>query len=346
MPNRRRHGQDEGRVLHHYHAKHGFSWRDNLIAYLPRYAPIAGQVRWLLNLRDRLPGLAKLSEKLLGFSAKRSLPVWQKAWRETAEIAHPQDVVGDGKDVILFADTFNRAFESENLDAAVRVLEAAGYRLHHVAAISGARSLCCGRTFLSVGQVEQARIEANRTVQSLAPFVARGARVIGLEPSCLLTIRDEFFALLPKEIVQPIADSALLIEELLAADLAAEKITLPFENQGGRKAHLHGHCHQKAAGVMGAVEQCLAAIPGLSVSNIESSCCGMAGAFGYAAEHLETSVKMAELSLLPTVRLADEADFILADGTSCRHQIHDGTKREALHVVRVLDAALKYPNQP
>jgi FAD/FMN-containing dehydrogenase/Fe-S oxidoreductase len=328
-------------VLHHYHAKHGYSLKDKLVAYLPRYAPVAGHLRWFLNLRDKLPGLAKLSEKLLGFSARRSLPVWQKKWRESGELAHAKDVLGDGKDVILFADTFNRAFESKNLDAAVRVLSAAGYRLHHVVPVSGTRPLCCGRTFLSVGQVEKARKEAHRTIMTLAPFVERGAKIVGLEPSCLLTLRDEFFALLPKETVQPIADNALLIEELLATDLASGKITLPFKSQLGRKAHLHGHCHQKAAGVMGAVEQCLSAIPGLTVSNIESSCCGMAGAFGYDAVHIDVSMKMAELSLLPAVRRAHADDLIVADGTSCRHQIHDGTNREALHVVRVLDAALR-----
>jgi FAD/FMN-containing dehydrogenase/Fe-S oxidoreductase len=330
-------------VLHHYHAKHGYSLKDRLIAYLPYYAPLAGHMRWIFNLRDRLPGLAQLSEKLLGLSAKRSLPVWQKPWHETCELAHLNDVLGDGKDIILFADTFNRAFETENLDAAVRVLKAAGYRLHYVLPAHGNRPLCCGRTFLSVGQVERARQEALRTVQTLAPFVAKGARIVGLEPSCLLTIRDEFFALLAKEIVQPIADHAVLIEELLATDIASGKITLPLQNQQGRKAHLHGHCHQKAAGIMGAVEQCLGAIPGLSVSIIESSCCGMAGAFGYDAEHFDVSMKMAELSLLPAVRRAGEQDIIVADGTSCRHQIHDGTNREALHVVRVLDAALRNP---
>ncbi|MGL4635218.1 MAG: FAD-binding and (Fe-S)-binding domain-containing protein [Beijerinckiaceae bacterium] len=327
--------------LHHYHARHGLGLKDRLVAWLPRYAPVVSRMRWLMNLRDRIPGLAQLSEKMTGFSARRTLPVWQKPWQEQGEVAHPADVVGDGKDIILFGDTFNRYFEGENLEAAARVLQAAGYRLHHVTAKLGSRALCCGRTFLSCGQVKQAREEAARTVEALAPFVARGARIVGLEPSCLLTLRDEFFSLLPKDQVQPIADAALLIEELLAADIASGKITLNFTHQSGRKAHLHGHCHQKSAGVMGAVEACLKAVPGLEVSTIESSCCGMAGAFGYDAKHIDVSLAMAELSLLPAVRKADATDIIVADGTSCRHQIHDGTKREALHVVRVLDEALK-----
>jgi Fe-S oxidoreductase len=200
--------------------------------------------------------------------------------------------------------------------------------------------LCCGRTYLSCGQVDKARHEAMRTATALLPFIARGARVVGLEPSCLLTLRDEFGALLPQEIAGPIKANALLIEELLATDLASGKVTLPLKHLAGRKAHLHGHCHQKAAGVMGAVEACLKAVPGLDVNVIESSCCGMAGAFGYDAKHIDVSIQMAELSLLPAVRKAGAEDIIVADGTSCRHQIHDGAGRDALHVVRVLDGAL------
>ena len=332
--------------LSHWHAKHGLSLKDRLIANLPRYAGLAAKLAPLLNLRDRIPALARLSERLLGLSAKRSLPVWREPWRETGAVASPADVVGDGLDIILFGDTFNRAFERENLEAAERVLKAAGYRLHRVAPPDGGRPLCCGRTQLSCGQVDAARTEASRTAGALLPFVARGARIVGLEPSCLLTLRDEFGALLPKEQAGPLKANALLIEEVLAADLAAGKVSLPLADQAGRKAHLHGHCHQKAAGAMGAVESCLRAVPGLAVTVIESSCCGMAGAFGYDAKHHGVSMQMAELSLLPAVRKAGADDLIVADGTSCRHQIHDGAGREAIHVVRVLDQALTAGRRP
>jgi FAD/FMN-containing dehydrogenase/Fe-S oxidoreductase len=326
--------------LSHYHDRQGLPLKERLVAHLPRYAGLAAIFAPLLNLRDRVPGLAALSEKLLGFSARRSLPVWRRPWRESGELAHPADVVGDGLDVILFGDTFNRAFERENLEAAERVLRAAGYRLHHVHPGHGGRPLCCGRTYLSCGQVDEARREATRTAEALLPYVARGARIIGLEPSCLLTLRDEFESLLPQAMALPIKANALLIEELLAADMASGKISLPFADQTGRKAHLHGHCHQKAADVMGAVEACLRSVPGLDVKVIESSCCGMAGAFGYDARHIDVSLQMAELTLLPAVRKAGADDIIVADGTSCRHQIHDGAGREAVHVVRVLDGAL------
>ena len=167
-----------------------------------------------------------------------------------------------------------------------------------------------------------------------------GARIVGLEPACLFSLRDEFSALLPAGLVKPIAEAAQLFEECLAGDLPSGKVALPFKDQGGRVAHLHGHCHQKSFGVMGSVETVLRSVPGLEVRPIQSSCCGMAGAFGFEADKIEVSLAMAELSLFPALRQAGRDDLIVADGTSCRHQIADGLGREALHVARVLDAAL------
>lgn len=332
--------------LHHYHAKHGLPLKERLIAFLPRYAPVAARLAPLMNLRDRIPLLARLSERWLGFSARRSLPVWREPWCEGAAPSSLSEVKGDGRDIVLFGDTFNRYFERENLEAAERVLLAGGYRLHRAGAAGGGRPLCCGRTFLSAGLVDQARAEARRTLDALAPFVARGARVVGLEPSCLLSFRDEFSALLPKAEVEPLAKAALLVEELLAADMAVGRTRLPLRDQGGRIAHLHGHCHQKAFDAMGAVETTLRAVPGLEVRPIESSCCGMSGAFGYGAGTIDVSFAMGELALLPAVRKAGAGDLVVADGTSCRHQIHDGAGREAVHVVRVLDEALKERAEP
>jgi Fe-S oxidoreductase len=332
--------------LHHYHARHGLPLKERLIAHLPRYAPVAALLAPVLNLRDRVPILATLSESVLGFSARRTLPKWGRRWREAGEVAHPDDVRGDGQDLILFGDTFNRAYERENLEAAERVLRAAGYRLHRVAPRAGARPLCCGRTYLSAGLVDEARREARRSLDALAPFVARGARIVGLEPSCLFTFRDEFFALLPREDVQPVAEAAFLFEEVLAQDLAAGRVTLPLADQGGRVAHLHGHCHQKAFGAIAATEAVLKSVPGLEVRPIESSCCGMSGAFGYGPKTIDVSFAMAELSLFPALRKAAPDDLVVADGTSCRHQIFDGLGREAIPVVRVLDDALVDGGRP
>ena len=326
--------------LHHYHARHGLPLRERLVAELPRYAGVAAKLAPLLNLRDRFAPLARLSERVAGLSARRTLPRWGRPWREAGEHAHPADVTGDFRDIVLFGDTFNRAFERENLEAAERVLRAAGYRLHRVGPPQGRRPLCCGRTYLVSGQTERARAEARRTRDALLPYAEAGARIVGLEPSCLLTFRDEFLALLPGAETRALAARAVLFEELLAADLATGRIDLPLAHQGGRVAHLHGHCHQKAFGAMGAVETVLRCVPGLDVRPIESSCCGMAGAFGYGADTIDVSLAMAELSLFPALRAAGPGDLVVADGTSCRHQIHDGLGRQAEHVARVLDRAL------
>jgi len=205
----------------------------------------------------------------------------------------------------------------------------------------GARPLCCGRTYLAAGQTGKARGEVARTIETLLPYVQSGARIVGLEPSCILTFRDEFFSLANRQKVQQLALSAFLIEGLLANELAAGMISLDAADQGGRVAHVHGHCHQKSFGVMGSVERLLRAMPGLDVRVIESSCCGMAGAFGYAAETVDVSFKMGELSLFPALRSAGPDDLIVADGTSCRHQIRDGVDRQAIHVVRVLEEVLR-----
>jgi Fe-S oxidoreductase len=237
---------------------------------------------------------------------------------------------------VLFADTFNRYFERENLDDALSVLTAAGYRVHAVLPKDGGdRPLCCGRTFLSVGQVDQARFEMERTLAALAPYVLRGVPVIGLEPSCLFTFRDELPALLKGEAVDALAANAMLLEEFLAREQKAGRLTLSL-GPLPKKALLHGHCHQKAFDTMGAVESVLRLIPQITVETVESSCCGMAGAFGYDADTIDVSIKMGELSLLPAVRKAGDDALIVADGTSCRHQIHDGSNRHALHVARVL----------
>jgi Fe-S oxidoreductase len=239
----------------------------------------------------------------------------------------------------LFADTFNRAFERENLDAALRVLVAAGYRVHIPRPADGDRPLCCGRTFLSAGLVDHARAELDRLVTTYAPFAARGVPIVGLEPSCLLTLRDELLSLRADEAAKSVSARSMLFEEFLAAEAAAGRLQLPL-GAIKAKALVHGHCHQKSFGAFKSVEQVLRLVPDLKVETIESSCCGMAGAFGYGTDTYQASIAMAELSLLPAVRAADATALIVADGTSCRHQIADGTERAAVHVARVLTMSL------
>src|SRR5262249_12012344 len=216
-----------------------------------------------------------------------------------------------------------------------RVPAAGGYRAHRPKPASGSRPLCCGRTFLSAGLVDRARAELDRLVETYASFAARGVPIVGLEPSCLLTLRDELLSLRKDDTAKAIGAHALLFEEFLVREAQAGRLQLPL-GAIGDKVLVHGHCHQKSFGAFKPVEQALRLIPDLTVEIVESSCCGMAGAFGYGADTYDASIEMAELSLLPAVRRADHNTIVVADGTSCRHQIKDGTKREALHVARVL----------
>ncbi len=307
----------------------GLSLRDRLIAQLPRYAPLASRLPWLANLRDRLPGLAKLSERFLGLSAERSLPRWTRA-----PFRPPPTGTGD-PDVLLFADTFNRYFEPENLTAATVLLERNATRFAHAEPVGG-RPLCCGRTFLAAGLVEEARAELRRTIAAIKPALEKGATLIGLEPSCIFTFRDEALALLPGEWNEDLAKRVLLFEEWLIQEGEAARLRLPLAPLEVERALLHGHCHQKAFNAMSPVQRSLKLIPDLKVDLVPSSCCGMAGAFGYQAETAAVSRAMAELSLLPAVRKAGPESVVVADGTSCRHQIADGADRQALHVVRLL----------
>ena len=317
--------------------KNGLSLHDRLVGYLPRYAPIAARLHWLFNLRDVVPGAARLSEAIASFSARRSLPKWRVDYFKDVD-ARPE-AGRDGKEVVLFADTFNRYFERENIDAALTVLGAAGYWINVAKPKDGGRPLCCGRTFLSIGKMDEARAEAERTLAALAPYVERNVPVIGLEPSCLFSFRDEIPALMKSDTARRVAENALLFEEFLAREAAAGRLDLKFAPVK-KRALLHGHCHQKSFDTMSSVEAALKLIPDLEVQTIESSCCGMAGAFGFHADTIEVSRAMGELSLLPAVRKAPDDAIIVADGTSCRHQIHDGAGREAMHVARVLAMSL------
>jgi len=304
------------------------TWRDTMIAELPRFAPLMARIAPLANLRNRVPALRRLGERKLGLAAERPLPAWRgDAFRNSeADALAPAKPRGE---VLMLADTFNRWFEPENLRAALRVLAAAGYRA--VLPHTKGRPLCCGRTYLAAGLVDKAREEAQRTLKLLDGKLP----VIGLEPSCLLTLRDEYRSLLPGSASDALAERALLLGEFLAR----EKPDLALRSLAA-KAHVHGHCHQKAFGAFPSMLNSLKRIPDLDVTPIASSCCGMAGAFGYQAETIQVSHAMAEAGLLPAVRKATTDDIIVADGTSCRHQIRDLGGREAIHSVRLLERAL------
>jgi FAD/FMN-containing dehydrogenase/Fe-S oxidoreductase len=331
--------------LSHYKKRHGHTLKDKLIARLPDYAHAASRVPWLLNLRNTMPGARWLGEKLLGLSARRSLPEWRSDtfWRASSDASmfasRDQAIAAarEGRKVaVLFVDTFNGNFESENALAAARVLKAAGYMLHTVQKKGGHH--CCGRTYLASGMVDEAKAKAGALIDALLPLADAGIAIVGLEPSCLLTLRDETLVMGFGAKAETVAGQALLFEEFIAREAKAGRFQLALKPVD-KPILLHGHCHQKAFGAVSPILDVLGLIPGAKPALIESSCCGMAGSFGYEASHYDISMQMAEAALLPAVRQNPDA-IVVADGTSCRHQIADGAGREALHVARLLDAQL------
>lgn len=317
-------------------ARHGVRLRDRLVAFLPRYAPYASRMPALAHVvEESMPGVARWLKTKIGLAPQRAFPRFTKPFLQSAQRTRAASA---SKEVLLFVDTFNNYMEPDNARAAQRVLEAAGYTVH-LNVKAGERPLCCGRTFLSAGLVDEAKAEARRALDALLPYVERGVSIVGLEPSCLLSLRDEFLGYGYGDAARKLSEASFLFEEFLVREEAAGRLRLALKALDRPKAMLHGHCHQKAFDAVRPVETVLGWIPGLDVKTIESSCCGMAGSFGYEAEHYDASQAMAEMSLLPAVRAAHDA-LIVADGTSCRHQIADGAQREALHVARVLDMAL------
>jgi FAD/FMN-containing dehydrogenase/Fe-S oxidoreductase len=322
-------------VLHAHASAGKLSFHDRLVGYLPRYAPYAARAAWIANLPAKLPGLAHLMQPLTGFSARRKLPCWSGRPFDIS-----QDSCEDGTpDVVLLADTFNTYFNPEILQSAINVLTAAGRKVTIATPNDHGRPLCCGRTFLATGLVDQATFEAQRLANAILGYVTHGIPVIGLEPSCLFTLRDEFTSLIDKKTANVIGQHAMLFEEYLTREADAGRLDLPLLKKD-EKILLHGHCHQKAFDTMDSVMKAIHLIPGADVELIETSCCGMAGAFGYGTENYGASIAMGELNLLPKVRNASSNTVIVADGTSCRQQIADGTGRVPIHVAQLLEQSL------
>ncbi|MCY3704608.1 MAG: FAD-binding protein [Gammaproteobacteria bacterium] len=320
--------------LHHYRKKHPAGARDLALAHLPRLAARGARLAPLINAGGRSRLLRGVGERLTGIARQRELPRWS-----SRPFRNPP-ALGDKPEVVLLVDTFSRYFEPGNARAAMSVLEAGGYRVEVAGAGLGSRPLCCGRTYLNAGLVEEARSEARRLLDALSAARVGDATIVGLEPSCLLTLRDEIPAMLPGAESEDVAGRALLLEELLVRDEERVRLRLDLQNPRADSAFIHGHCHQKAFGAFEATPEVLGWIPGLEPQVIKSGCCGMAGSFGYEAEHYELSMKMAELDLLPAVRTASEDALVVADGTSCRSQIAHGSGREAVHAAVVLAGAL------
>jgi len=320
--------------LHHYWQENRMPIRTRLFARQPEAArwisgtPLASLVNWL----GRKSLLQSLGEAVLGLSAERDVPPFA---RETFRQWFPSEAIGDGPRVVLFADTFNGHHTPPPLQAATRALWATGHRVE-----LPDEPVCCGRTLLSKGWVPPAQRRALRTVEALYPYAEAGRPIVGVEPSCVLTLRDEFLDLLPGEPrARTVADATYTFSEYMA-ERAGEGA---FDDVGGREDEknvlLHGHCHQKALIGTQATERMLA-LAGYEVSAVDAGCCGMAGAFGYEAEHVDVSRRMAELRLAPAVRDAAPDTQIAAPGFSCRSQIKDVTDRTAHHPAELLWRAL------
>ncbi|HEX5363128.1 MAG TPA: (Fe-S)-binding protein [Gallionella sp.] len=325
-------------------ARLGVPLRERLVAGLPAWLRHRRALRSLIRWRNRAPWLAKLGERWLGISARRQLP-------EPAAVPYALSVAASeasDREIVLFVDTFAMHFEPQIAEAAHEVLTAAGY---HVTILRAAaddepeRALCCGRTYLSLGQVDAARGEARRLQQALRPALAAGTPIVGLEPSCILSLRDDHLKLGLGDEAIALSKQVYLFEEFIAREHDRKRFILALKPITRGRTLVHGHCHQKAVGAMKSLRKVLRLIPEFDFEFIEASCCGMAGSFGLEAEHADISMRMAELDLLPALRAEPEAT-ILANGFSCRHQIREGLARQPVHVALLLREALDKGAQP
>lgn len=324
-------------------AQQGLSLRRRLWSELPK---LLGWriLRPLLAWRNRSKCLAGCLELGLGISAKARLPLpAQQPFRYPAASENMLKNQPIDKQVVLFVDTFNHYFNPAAANAAQNLLTAAGYQVHIATPLPDDepnRPLCCGRTYFSNGRIDKARHEAERLLKSLTEHVQAGRSIVGLEPSCILSLRDEYLKLGLGEAAQKLAEKVLLLEEFIVREQTAKRWTLEFQALPGvSKLLLHGHCHQKAVGAIKSVRKLLKQLPGLDFELIESSCCGMAGNFGVEAEHYQHSQAMAELALFPALRAESDA-LLVSNGFSCQQQIANGGFGKPLHLAEVLCQAL------
>jgi glycerol-3-phosphate dehydrogenase subunit C len=323
------------------HEIKGVPARTRLFAGLPEWAGrYRALLRFIIALRNRSKIAAKIAESWLGVTAARPLP--EMAPKPFGD--YESSGAGERGEVILFVDTFCQHFDPQIAEAAVTVLEHAGYKVRVAKPAPDDpeqnRPLCCGRTYLTTGMVEKARYEGRRTLAAFRNEIKAQTPIIGLEPSCLLSLRDELYSLGLGAEVGELGKQFYLIEEFLMREHQNNGLRLKLKPLDLPKGLLHGHCHQKAFGVMKATRKVLSWIPGFSYDVVETSCCGMAGSFGLEKEHYEASMQMAEIALLPAVRGASADAPIIANGFSCRHQIEHGSGRRAAHIAVLLRDAL------
>ena len=320
--------------LAQYYEKNGMPLRAKLLANIHRLSVLSSGWRAPLANWSLKNGLIRWGlEKFVGISRNRPMPMFAR--QSFAKWFKKRLHKSSSRQIVLFHDTFNNYHHPEIAIAATQLFEAAGFE------ILLPNHRCCGRPMFSKGLVKGARKYAQGTVESLLPFAEKGLPIVGLEPSCILMLRDEYFSLLPDNShVKTVADCIYTFEEYLAKLIDEDVLNLKF-TEDARKLLLHGHCHQKA--MVGTVpsHKVLNLPLNYEVNEVDSSCCGMAGSFGFEAEHYDISMQMAERRLLPAVRDTDNDTILVAAGVSCRQQIEHGSGKIALHPAQVLVDALE-----
>jgi Fe-S oxidoreductase len=322
--------------LSHYQQIHGTPLRSRAFGAIRALNRAGAALAPASNLAPRLPGMRALLERTLGIARERPLPRFERetllrwdARRDRRASAAPRG------DVILLADSFTTFTEPAIGRAAVELLERAGWRVRLQSAG------CCGRASISKGLLDQAKRMAAAMVDRLAAEAQRGTPIVGVEPSCLLTLRDEYLALLPGDArAEAVAEQARLVADLLVEAIDAGDLVLRADSPlAGKRIVFHGHCHEKAGVGTEASRALLERIPGAEVSELDAGCCGMAGSFGFEAEHYELSRQVGELRLLPALREEPAETVVAATGVSCRQQIGHFAGRTARHPVELVAEA-------
>lgn len=325
--------------LQHYYDEHGTPLRALAVANITRLNRLGSIAPGIFNLMVSNPAISGLMKKILGMAQERSLPTLSP-FRLSTFLKNYHQVLPEHlprRQVYLFADEFTDFNDAHIGIAAVRLLNGLGY---HVLTVDHAES---GRTYLSKGLVRKARELARRNVEIFRELISEETPLVGIEPSGILGFRDEYPDLVGPELKQAareLSKNCLMFDEFFMREVKTGNIKKEEFTSLPLTIKLHGHCHQKALSTTGPAREMLSLPENYTVDEIPSGCCGMAGSFGYEKEHYDLSMKVGELVLFPEVRKADPSVVIAAPGTSCRHQIKDGTGRDALHPVEIMHAAL------
>jgi FAD/FMN-containing dehydrogenase/Fe-S oxidoreductase len=320
--------------LYQYQEANGYPLRGKLFAYNTRLNKLGSAIPKLTNAVYESGLLGGLLKKMAGVAPERSFPkIYSFNFDKHLQL-FDNNMFTSNKKVILYIDEFTNYLDIDLGKDAIEVLTRLGYEVELFYTESG-------RTYISKGFLKQAKKLALANIPKLAAFAKRGIPVIGLEPSAVLTFRDEYKRFCgDKKITDSIAKNTFLIEEFLSEEISKGKITKEQFTKEAKRVKIHSHCHQKALSNQKVTFDILNIPENYTVSIISSGCCGMAGSFGYEKEHYEVSMQIGELKLFPSIRKSADDIIISANGTSCRHQIYDGTKRKALHPISILKNAL------